>query len=62
MLGECVIFINLPILKSYFGTSLVVQRLRRCASNAGGEGSILGRGAKIPRAARCGQKQSYFET
>ena len=33
------------------GTSLVVQWLRLCASNAGGAGSIPGQGAKIPPAA-----------
>ena len=36
------------------GTSLVVQWLRLCASNA--EGSIPGQRTKIPHAARCGQK------
>ena len=34
----------------YLGTSLVVQWLRLCASNAGGVGSIPGQGAKIPYA------------
>ena len=34
------------------GTSLVVQRLRLHASNAGGAGLIPGRGAKIPHASR----------
>ena len=34
-------------LKSVFGTSLVVQWLRFCASNAGGMGSISGQGTKI---------------
>ena len=32
------------------GTSLAVQGLRLCASNAGGMGSIPGRGIKIPHA------------
>ena len=38
------------------GTSLVVQWLRLHASNAGGTGSILGRGNNIPHAVWCGQK------
>ena len=33
---------------NYSGTSLVVQWLRLCASNAGGMGLILGQGTKIP--------------
>ena len=32
------------------GTSLVVQWLRRCATTAGGMGSIPGWGTKFPRA------------
>ena len=32
------------------GTSVVVQRLRLCASNAGDTGSTPGRGTKIPHA------------
>ena len=32
------------------GTSLAVQWLRICASNAGGMGLILGGGTKIPQA------------
>ena len=39
------------------GTSLVVQWLGLCASTAGGEGSILGQGTKIPHAMCCGQKK-----
>ncbi|XP_033257416.1 uncharacterized protein C19orf44 homolog isoform X2 [Orcinus orca] len=39
------------------GTSLAVQWLRLCASNAGGVGSIPGWGTKIPHAARCGQEK-----
>ena len=42
--------------KELEGTSLVVQRLRLHACNAGGTGSIPGREAKIPHATRCGQK------
>ena len=38
------------------GTSLVAQWLRLRVPNAGGTGSILGRGTKIPRATRRGQK------
>ena len=36
--------------KGTYGTSLAVQWLRHLASTAGGEGSIPGRGAKIPHA------------
>ena len=39
------------------GTSLVVQWLRLCASNAGGTGSVLGQGTKISHAECLGQKQ-----
>ena len=38
------------------GTSLAVQWLRLRASTAGAMGSISGRGSKIPRAPRRGQK------
>ena len=38
------------------GTSLVVQRLRLCASTAGGAGSIPGLGIKIPHAAWFSQR------
>ena len=38
-------------------TSLVVQWLRFPAPNAGGMGSIHGRGTKIPHSARSGQKK-----
>ena len=38
------------------GTSLVVQWLRLCASNAEGVGLIPGQGTKIPHAMHCGQK------
>ena len=44
--------------KEVIGTSLAVQGLRLCASNAGGAGLIPGRGTKIPHAARHGQKQN----
>ena len=39
------------------GTSLAVQWLRLCASNAGDMGLIPGRGTKIPHATRHGQKK-----
>ena len=39
------------------GTFLMVQWLRPHPSNAGGTGSILGQGAKIPHAAQQGQKK-----
>ena len=38
------------------GTSLAVQRLRLCASNAGDAGLTPGRGTKIPHAAQHSQK------
>ena len=38
------------------GASLVVQRLRLCASTAGGMGSIPDWGTKIPHASQHGQK------
>ena len=34
------------------GTSLAIQRLRHCASDAEGKGSIPGQGTMIPHAAR----------
>ena len=37
-------------------TSLVVQWLRLCPSNAEGMGSIPGRGTKIPNGTWCSQK------
>ena len=40
------------------GTSLVVQGLRLCASNAGDTGSIPGRG--IPHATQRGQKKKIY--
>ena len=39
------------------GTSLVVQWLRLCASNAGGVGSIPGLGTKIPHAVQWEQEK-----
>ena len=38
------------------GTSLVVQWLRLCASNAGGAGLIPGQGSRIPYAVQCSPK------
>ena len=38
------------------GTSLAVHSLRLSTSNAGGTGSIPGRGTKFPRAMQWGQK------
>ena len=43
-------------LESIPGTSLVIQWLRLCASNAGATRSIPGQGTKIPHAAWSGQK------
>ena len=43
---------------SLLGTSLAVQWLRFCASNAGGMGSIPGGGTKIPHAAWHSQKKN----
>ena len=40
------------------GTSLVVQCLRLCTSNAEGTGSFPGSGTKIPHASWCGQKKT----
>ena len=37
------------------GTSLAVQWVKLYASNAGGEGSIIGQGTEIPRVMGCGQ-------
>ena len=44
------------------GTSLAVQRLRLCASTAGGTGSIPGRGTKIPHAPQCSQRTKFLMT
>ena len=41
------------------GTSLAIQWLRFCASNAGGMGSIPGQGTKIPHAT--GPKKSSYD-
>ena len=43
--------------KVFIGNSLAVQWLRLCGPNAGGPGSIPGRGTKILHAARRGQKK-----
>ena len=43
--------------KGTYGTSLAVQWLRHLASTAGGEGSIPGRGTKMPHAMGCSQKK-----
>ena len=48
---------QIPIQEGLAGTSLVVQWLRLCASNAGVVGLIPGQGTKIPDAALCGQKK-----
>ena len=40
------------------GTSLVVQWLRLCASDARGTGLIPGQGTKISRAIQCGQNNN----
>ena len=45
------------ILKIIIGTSLAVHWLRLQTSTAGGMGSILGLGIKIPHATRHGQKK-----
>ena len=50
------LFYFLIILKIIFWTSLVVKRLKLCASNAGGAGSIPGQGTMIPHAVWHGQK------
>ena len=42
------------------GTSLAVQWLRLHAPNAGGTGSIPGRGTKIPHAPQCSQRTKFF--
>ena len=43
------------------GTSLVVQRLRLCASNVEGTGSIPGQGTKIPQASWHGRKINKYK-
>ena len=50
---------------NHFRTSLAVQWLRVCASNAWGVGSIPGWGTKTPHAAQCGQniyKIAFMQT
>ena len=44
------------------GSSLVVQGLRPCTSNAGGMGSNPGQGNKSPHAAWCGKKKKKNHT
>ena len=44
-------------LKTQVRTSLVVQWLRLCTSNAGGAGLIPGQGTKIPHAVVCSKKK-----
>ena len=44
-------------IRNILGTSLVVQWLRLCTSNAGGMGSIPGQETKIPCAAWCGKRK-----
>ena len=44
----------------FLGTSLTIQWLRLCASNAGGVGSIPGWGAKILHAMQGDQKKKYL--
>lgn len=41
--------------QDHLGTSLAVQQLRLCSSTAGSVSSILGWGAMIPHAMKCGQ-------
>ena len=43
---------------SWAGTSLEVQWLRLCTSNAGGEGLIPSQGTRFPQATWCGQKHT----
>ena len=45
------------ILKCLSGTSLAVQWLKLCASNAGGMGSIPGRGTKNPHVTHVAKKR-----
>ena len=47
-------------LKESLMTSLVVQWLRLCASNAGDSSSIYCGGTKIPHAVQCGPKKIFF--
>ena len=49
---------NLMVNTQILGTSLVVQCLRLCASNAWGTASVPGLGTKIPHA-WCGQKVKW---
>ena len=47
--------------RSHFRTSLVGQRLRLCAPNTGGPGSLTGQGTKIPHAATKSLHESESE-
>ena len=50
-------YVGIPVpTKVCLGTSLVVQWLRLCASNAGGVGLIPGWGMKIPHVSQHSQK------
>ena len=49
-------------LKRQWGTSLAVQWLRLHTPNAGGAGSIPGRGTKMPHAALRGQKKKQKDS
>ena len=53
---------NLYINNRALGTSLVVQWLRCCASNAGGMGLIPGQETKIPYAMLCSQINQSIKT
>ena len=48
---------NIQIRNRNSGTPLVIQWLRLCISNAGGEGLILSQGTKIPHVEWCSQKK-----
>ena len=50
-----------PKKNEILGTSLAVQWLRLCASNAGAVGSIPPQGTKIPHAVLHGQKEKKKE-
>ena len=61
LLSMYILTIMLKKKKKIHGTSLAVQWLRLCAPNAGGTGSIPGRGTKIPHAAWCSQNKNNIE-
>ena len=58
----CAFLLVILLFKMASGTSLVVQRLRFCASTAGGMGSIPGGGTKIPHVGQHGQKKKKQNT